>query len=182
MRRYIGIIGIIGILGLSACKPSQPSQYRGLPKAYDLAYEEIYGHCYDSIPYAVVALDLYSEGLSLDQNHRIRGTGYNLYLSDIFVSDSLLEAGTYYSDTTAVPFTFLPGRDYEGLPHGMYLLNIEEDKIVGIQVLDSGLMVVNDTIDGLKSLNFTLYYKNTYGQKATYNTHFFGTLLPWQKK
>ncbi|MBO7458090.1 MAG: hypothetical protein J6T80_02395 [Paludibacteraceae bacterium] len=182
MRRYIGIIGIIGILGLSACKPSQPSQYRGLPKAYDLAYEEIYGHCYDSIPYAVVALDLYSEGLSLDQNHRIRGTGYNLYLSDIFVSDSLLEAGTYYSDTTAVPFTFLPGRDYEGLPHGMYLLNIEEDKIVGIQVLDSGLMVVNDTIDGLKSLHFTLYYKNTYGQKATYNTHFFGTLLPWQKK
>jgi hypothetical protein len=35
---------------LSACTPKQPSVYRGLPKEYTLAYEEIYGHCYDSVP------------------------------------------------------------------------------------------------------------------------------------
>ncbi|MGN0227027.1 MAG: hypothetical protein ACI4AI_03045 [Paludibacteraceae bacterium] len=181
VERIICVIGLLGFVCLNACKPSQPSRYRGMPKEYTLAYEEIYGHCYDSLSSAIVALDLYSEGITLDKNHRIQGTGYNLYLSDIFVPDSLLVNGTYRSDTTGLPFTFLPGRDYEGLPHGMYLLNIEEDKIISIQVLDSGYMVVKDTL-GQKDLLFTLYYKDIYGQRAIYNTHFTGTLLPWQKK
>ena len=135
MRKIIFIFGLVGLLALSACHPSNPSGRKGLPENYTLAYQEIYGHCYDSLPnVAVVALDLYSEGLELDKNHRIKGTGYNLYLSDIFVPDSLLEPGLYRSDTTAAPFTFLPGMNFEGYPHGMYLLNIEERQIVHIQM------------------------------------------------
>jgi hypothetical protein len=154
-----------------------------MPDTYTLAYEEVYGHCYDSIPYAVVALDLYSDGLELDKNHRIQGTGYNLYLSDIFVPDSLLEEGEYkslniqHSTLNIQPYTFLPGMDFEGYPHGMYLLNIEESRVIQIQLLDSGAFTYRND-----SLLFTLYFRNTYGSKATYTCSFNGALHLWPKK
>lgn len=177
MRKIIYILSIWALV-FTSCKPNKPSNYRGLPKEYKVAYEQIYGHCYDSLPeVAVVALDLYSEGLELDKDKHIKGTGYNLYLSDIFVPDSLLEIGSYRSDTTGQAFTFLPGRDYEGYPHGMYILNIEEDKVLHIQVLDSGSFVYRND-----SLLFTLYYRNTYGGRATYNCSFHGELIPWLKR
>jgi hypothetical protein len=173
---------ILAIIGLVACKPNSPSAYRGLPKEYKLAFQEIYGHCYDSVPYAVVALDLYSEGITLNKEHLIQGTGYNLYLSDIFVPDSLLAQGEYkslniqHSTFNIQPYTFLPGRDYEGTPHGMYILDIQDDKIANIQVLDSGSFVFKGD-----SLLFTLYYTNSYGSRATYTCHFAGGLIPWPK-
>ena len=177
MRRNLYILTVLALV-FTVCKPNQPSVYRGLPKEYKVAYEQIYGHCYDSLPeVAVVALDLYSEGLELDKDNHIKGTGYNLYLSDIFVPDSLLEMGSYRSDTTGQAFTFLPGRDYEGYPHGMYILNIEEDKVLHIQVLDSGSFVYRND-----SLLFTLYFRNTYGGRATYNCTFHGELIPWLKR
>ena len=179
-RLYLLILILGSLFLLQACSPNQPYVYRGLPKEYNLAYQEIYGHCYDSVSYAVVALDLYSEGLTLDKNHRIKGTGYNLYLSDIFVPDSLLEPGDYHSlplHANPEPFTFLAGRDYEGTPHGMYILNIADDKIQSIQVLDSGLMTYRND-----SLLFTLYYRNAYGYRATYTCSHTGTLIPWRKK
>lgn len=184
------ILFIALVLLAAGCTPYKPTPYKGLPTEYTSAWQEIYGHCYDSVPYAVVALDLYSEGLALDKNHRMQGTGYNLYLSDIFVPDSLLEAGEYHSlpfrEGMGVglpqPFSFLPGRDWDGTPTGMYLLRIEEGKLQSIQLLDSGRMVVRDTTNNLTDLQFTLYYRNAYGNKATYTTHFQGTLSPWQKK
>ena len=176
MRKIIYILIVFTLL--TSCRNYSPSKYRGLPKEYNLAYEQIYGHCYDSLPeVAVVSLDLYSEGLELDKNRKIKGTGYNLCLSDIFVPDSLLEQGSYRSDTTARPFTFLPGRDFEGYPHGMYIINIEDDKMLHIQVLDSGSFVYRND-----SLLFTLYYRNSYGYRATYTCGFYGALIPWPKR
>ena len=178
------IVSVIGIVFLSACTPNKPSSYRGLPQQYTTAYEQIYGHCYDSLSYAVVSLDIYSDGLTLDEERRIKGTGYNLCITDIFVPDSLLEEGEYRSLPYAEqgiadpqPFTFLPGRDFEGYPHGMYILNIEEDKVMSIQVLDSGSMVYRND-----SLTFTLYFRNTYGSRVTYNCYFTGSLMPWLKQ
>ena len=178
-RIYIFIICYWAFaIGLAGCKRNNPTPYRGLPKSYETAYQQIYGHCYDSLPnVAVVSLDLYSEGLELDANKRIKGTGYNLYLSDIFVPDSLLEPGSYRSDTTGKAFTFLPGREFEGYPFGMYLLNIENDKVLHIQLLDSGSFVYRND-----SLAFTLYFRNTYGSKTTYTCSFSGTIQPWQKQ
>ena len=175
------ILYILIALCLIACKPVNPTPKVIYPEHYTLAYQEIYGHCYDSIPYAVVALDLYSDGLTLNQDHRIEGTGYNLYLSDIFVPDSLLAEGKYQSisssSETISPFTFLEGRDFEGTPHGMYILHIEEDKISTIQVLDSGSFVYRND-----SMLFTLYYRNTNEQIVQYQTSFTGSLLSWQKQ
>lgn len=169
-------------VGISACSPTTSSRRRGLPAEYTEAWQTAYGHCYDSVPAAVVSLDLYSDGLSVDnEQHKMVGTGYNLYLSDIFVPDSLLAAGTYRTAETGDPFTFLPGRDWEGTPSGMYLLYVEEGQLQAIQVLDSGIVVVRDTANSLTDLQCTLYYHNAYGYRVQYTTHFQGILLPWQK-
>jgi ABC-type lipoprotein release transport system permease subunit len=182
--RKLKVLPCLLCLLLVACTPNKPSSYRGLPQQYTTAYEQIYGHCYDSVPYAVVGLDIYSDGLTLDEERRIKGTGYNLCITDIFVSDSLLEEGTYrslpYTEQGIAdpqPFTFLPGRDFEGYPHGMYILNIEEDQVLSIQVLDSGSFVYRND-----SLALTLYFRNTYGSRVTYNCYFTGPLLPWLKQ
>ena len=184
--RYIVIL--IGITLLSACKPSNTVTKSGLPEEFTVAWEEIYGRCYDSIPHAVVALDLYSEGLDVDTvNHQMHGTGYNLYLSDIFLpdrtgKDSLhLAPGTYRSGTSAKPYTFLPGHDYEGTPTGIYLLYVENDKLQSIQVLDSGWLVVRDTSNNMKDLQLTLYYQNAEKVRTEYKCHFQGALQSWLK-
>ena len=98
----------------------------------------------------------------------MQGTGYNLCLSDIFVPDSLLAEGTYRSDSVAKVYTFLPGKDYEGIPNGAYLLEVEEGKIQQIQILDSGSFVYRHD-----SLLFTLYYN----QGKRYETSFGGPLI-----
>ena len=182
MKKIYFLLFAIALCAVS-CKRPTPTPQRTLPAQYTLAYEEIYGHCYDSIPYAVVAIDAYSDGITMDKNHRITGTGYNLYISDIFVPDSLLAEGEYHSlniqhsTFNIQPFTFLHGKDYEGYPHGIYILTIEEDKIQNIQVVDSGSFVYRSD-----SILFTLYYPNSYGSPTKYTCQFSGTLLPWVKK
>lgn len=176
-------IGFFVLIFLVSCKPSTPSVRQDFPAEYDLAYQEIYGHFYDSVPYPVVALDLYSEGLTLNKDHKMEGTGYNLYLSDIFVPDRLLAEGEYTSlslgegrgEASSIrPYTFLAGRDYEGTPHGMYILSVGDGKIASIQVLDSGSFVYRND-----SLLFTLYYRNSRGEKCIYRPVFGGSLLPY---
>lgn len=172
----------------AACKPTTIQPKATIPVEYVLAWEERYGAHYDSIPYHVVALDLYSEGLSLDTAHHMQGTGYNLYLSDIFVPEDSLEAGTYRSlqmdkyPLNVKPYTFLPGHDYEGTPTGIYLLHVENGKLQSIQVFDSGTMVVRDTTNGLTDIRFTLPYKGENNADATYECHFQGKLQPWPKQ
>ena len=164
----IGLIGIIGVLGLTACHRNAPSPQTVIPSVYTTAYCTAYGHHYDSIPLSVVSLDLYSDGLDLDTSRHMRGTGYNLCLSDIFVPYSLLAEGEYRADSVGAVFTFLPGRDYEGIPNGAYLLTVEEDKLTAIQVLDSGSFVYRHD-----SLIFTLYYN----QGKRYDATFHGLLI-----
>ena len=185
------ILSFIAIVGLTACKQTPVTPRSSMPKEYTEAWQEIHGHCYDSIPYAVVSLDLYSDGLSLDADHRMQGTGYNLYISDIFVPDSLLEQGTYTSlpkdslstfDFRLSTYTFLPGRVFEGTPTGLYLLYVQEGRLMNVQLLDSGSFVVRDTTNGFTDLQFKLYYTSVYGTQATYETHFQGVLHPWQKQ
>ena len=76
--------------------------------------------------------------------------------------------------STIQPYTFLAGRDYEGTPHGMYILSIGDGKVASIQVLDSGSFVYRGD-----SLLFTLYYRNSRGENCTYRPVFGGSLLPY---
>lgn len=127
-----------------------PSPYVRRATEFRLGYEKCYGRFYDSVPQNVFCLDLYSEGLSLNMKGKMQGTGWNLCLSDVFATDSLLPSGRYVSDTTAAPYTFLPGHDYEGMPNGAYLLYVEDAKVSSITVLTDGgfhMTTVGDTTD-----------------------------------
>lgn len=190
MKRYIihsALYLTIAFLSVT-CKPTTIQPKATIPTEYILAWEERYGAHYDSIPYHVVALDLYSEGLSLDTVHHMQGTGYNLYLSDIFVPEDTLEIGTYRSfqldkyPLNITPYTFLPGHDYEGTPTGIYLLRVENGKLQSIQIFDSGTMVVCDTTNGVTDIRFALSYKDENNADATYECHFQGKLQPWPKQ
>ena len=176
---------IAGLLVLCACNPVKTVEHHSIPTEYTSAWEERYGHCYDSLPYAVVALDLYTDGLTLDTaKHRMNGTGYNLYLSDIFVPADTLTPGEYHSlnpnSLIPNPYSFLPGKDFEGTPTGIYLLYVENGKLQDIQVIDSGSFVMRDTLNGMTDLRFTLYYTDD-GTPDTYECHFQGP-LPWLNK
>lgn len=188
MRHIIHYTSYIIALVLCACNPVQPTSKTTFPQEFTTAWEERYGVCYDSVPYAVVALDLYTDGLSLDTvEKRMVGTGYNLYLSDIFVPGDTLAPGEYHSlniqpsTLNITPYTFLPGKDYEGTPHGMYLLYIENSQLQGIQLLDSGQFVMRDTTNQLTDLQFALYYTDAAGDPVLYECAFQGE-LPWRNK
>ena len=166
--KAVGMLAILCVFGLSSCKKTEPAPQKTLPTTYTTAYCILYGQYYDSIPLNVVCLDLYAGGLDMDSTHHMQGSGYNLCLSDIFVPDSILAEGTYQSDSVAKVYTFLPGKDYEGIPNGAYLLEVEEGKIQQIQILDSGSFVYRHD-----SLLFTLYYN----QGTRYETSFGGPLI-----
>ena len=199
------LLPLIVLVALAACNPKKTYVSPNIfPDRYTSGWEERHGRCYDSIPCAVVSLDLYSEGLTLDTTtRRMQGTGYNLYLSDIFVPGDTLALGEYTSltlnsqlsirlqpivrglaeiRTLNYPFTFLPGRDFEGTPHGAYLLKIENGKLISYQLFDSGSFTVQDTTGGLTRLSFTLVYTNAENRSATYECHFRDSLQLWLKR
>lgn len=170
---------LIFLLVLVGCRPVNPP-VRPVQRAseYVLGYEESYGRFYgDSVPYRVFALDLYSEGVSLDSTGHIVGTGWNLYLSDIFLSldsDSLL-SGEYHSSSSPEAFTFLPGVFYEDMPHGAYLLQIEDGGIAGISTFSDGVMTIThdgDTTDA--SIHFVK--QGVTRTDTIYSAHFRGVL------
>ncbi len=172
--RYIIVLLMAGmagwIVGMTGCSTYTPQKKATLTSEYTTCYIERYGQAYDSVPQQVYALDLYSDGLSLsDSTRRIQGTGVNLYLSDLFLPDTLFQPGTYHSDTTGAPYTFLPGRNFEGSPTGLYLLSVADGQLSSILVLDSGSLSVTLTPDSLYDMQFRLYYGTT-----TYEAHYCG--------
>lgn len=189
MKEKIYIVILATMLWMATgCTPVGSSSRSSMPREYHSAYLQSHGRCYDYTPYNVFSLDLYAGDLNLnEEKNMMEGTGYNLFLSDIFLTGNTLETGTYTaipvdslsSPTYQIPpFSFLPGRDYEGTPHGIYLLYMEESKLKDIQVLDSGTLVVRDTTNAMLDLQFTLYFQNSYGGRATYRSHFQGVLTP----
>ena len=152
---------------------STPAKPTTVASEFTACYAEDYGLAYDSLPLHVLALDLYSDGLDLNDKGKIEGTGTNLYISDIFTDpdhspwvpkDGKLTLRTgidslvFRSDSIPSPYTFLPGMDFEGNPTGIYLLSISENAIAGIQVLDSGTFVLRPTDEQGIDFQGTFYY------------------------
>ena len=171
MKPYTYILICAAAVAITSCGGVTPTQPVDYSNEFTTCYVERYGQFYDSLPRNVFALDLYTEGVSLDSTQHIVGSGTNLYISDIFLSDSLFAQGTYFSDTTTAEHTFLPGQNFEGTPTGIYLLSIAESAVAGIQVLDSGQFTVMQTPDSLYDIRFTLYRG-----KQQYSGHFEGAL------
>ena len=183
---------MLSVLLLCSCQNPAPSKPVTVASEFTACYAELYGQAYDSVSQDVLAFDLYSEGLDLNKQGKIEGTGTNLYISDIFTdagdspwvkSDGrlTLRAGIdslcFRSDSLPAAGTFLPGMDFEGNPTGIYLLTIADNAVAGIQVLDSGRFVLR-TSEG-KKLDFqgTFYYSTRSSANArpvvqTYSARF----------
>lgn len=167
-------IALLGLL-LSGCNPhpNRPTDQSLFDSAIRRAYLLYYGAYYaeEGLPQKVYVLDCYSDGLLLNKQGYIEGTGTNLYLSDIFVADSLkgLPAGTYTSDTTGAPFTFLPGTAYEGQIGGAYLLYVDEGQLAAYTLLPKGTLTVAYEGD-----TAVLHFEGTTSQKTAYHADFRG--------
>lgn len=139
-------------------KPTPPTTIQQIDSIYTESKFCCYSDYYNS-GHQVYSVDLLSEGLDYDSAGHIIGTGYNLYLSDIFApkdSTMRLPAGTYEMDSIAKDMCFLPGLYFEGSVTGAYLLIIQESQIQRIMLLTKGTMTIdyeeNDVI-----LDFNLY-------------------------
>ena len=173
MKHIFRTIIILTAVSFAACKgnntPVKPD-----PIVTELNHGLVlfYGAYYEGLPRNVVALDLYSSELNFDDNGYIRGTGTNLYISDIFLplTDSIPADGTYRCDTTAEVNTFLPGMDFEGTPTGTYLLQIKEDAIAQLILFNDSSFTLKEK-DGITDIQFNLTAKD-----KTYAVHFKGNL------
>lgn len=170
---YLPLLLLVGLL--AGCRPhrntpSEKSLYASdIRKAYLIYYGAYYAQ--EGLPQKVYALDCYSDGLLLNQQGRIEGTGTNLYISDLFVDSSLegLPAGTYTADTTGAPMTFLPGTDYEDQFGGAYLLRIEEGRLMAYTLLPHGTLTVAYEGD-----TAVLHFEGTTSQKTAYSADYRG--------
>jgi hypothetical protein len=169
MRLYLSIAILLVIV---ACKPSYvptPSTTLQADSIYIKADLQKYGDYYNS-SHQVYAIDLLSSGLKYDSAFHISGTGYNLYLSDVFApKDSILRIpeGIYYMDSTIQDMHFLQGKNFEGSITGTYLLYIQNDQLQGITLFSSGKMTVEYIEDDIL-LDFDLYTKDSIHYHATY--------------
>lgn len=148
--------------------PSRPDNTQ-IDSVYTVADFRIYGDYYNS-DHCVYAVDLLSEGLMYDSLWHIYGSGYNLYLSDVFVpinDNKVLPTGKYAMDSVAREMSFLRGMNFEGSVTGTYLLQIEEDRIQRIVLFTTGEMFVDYEQDNIV-LDMHLYTEDSTYYHAIY--------------
>ena len=125
-------IYLILLLLVASCNPiynpNKPSRPSAADSVFVCADFRKHGDYYNT-GHQVYAIDLLSQGLEYDSLFHIQGSGYNLFLSDIFTTSTSLPAGHYQMDSVAKDMTFLRGMDFEGSITGTYLLQISENKI-----------------------------------------------------
>lgn len=184
---------------LCGCQKPTPLKPVTVSSEFTACYAELYGQVYDSVPQDVLALDLYSEGLDLNEQGKIEGTGTNLYISDIFTDAdespwveidgrltlrSGIDSVCFRSDSLPASGTFLPGRDFEGNPTGIYLLSIADNRISGIQVLDSGYFVIRAAEEAQIDFQGTFYYstRSSSTAKPTVHTYSAHAVCRWDVK
>ena len=168
MKHYIYIVLFLFLVGCNPYnRPTHPSSPPTLKadSVYTKADFRQYGD-YHNTGHQVFAIDLLSEGLEYDSTFHISGSGCNLFLSDIFVTDSLVE-GHYKMDSVAKDMTFLRGMDFEGNITGTYLLHINENQIQKIVLFTGGSMDIAYLEDKIL-LEFELYTTDSTFYHATY--------------
>ncbi len=157
---------LLVVLCFMQCRESVTTTTKQRESHYDKGQAVFYGAYYaeEGVEQNVVALDMYSKGLSLDSAGYMVGSGVNLYISDIFLpeQDSFLVETTYVSDTTGNVFTFLPGVNYEGQISGAYVLEVTDGALSSAEVFPEGSFNVVSKEDSV-FIEFLL--KNEAGKK-----------------
>jgi len=98
-----------------SCKvePIAPYEYEANPLYAD-GWINSYGQYYANIPYNVLSLQLFTEGMLNEKKDAIVAPGQYLFIEDILVplSDSTLVPGLYTASKNYEPYTFYPGEVY----------------------------------------------------------------------
>lgn len=164
------VIYLLLLLLVASCNPINNPNTPTKPVIADSVFVcadfREYGDYYKT-GHQVYAIDLLSQGLEYDSLFHIQGSGYNLFLSDIFTTSKSLPAGHYQMDSMAKDMTFLRGMDFEGSITGTYLLQISENKIQRITLFTGGSMDVAYLEDEIL-LDFKLYTADSTLYHATY--------------
>lgn len=164
------VIYLLLLLLVASCNPINNPNTPTKPVIADSVFVcadfREYGDYYKT-GHQVYAIDLLSQGLEYDSLFHIQGSGYNLFLSDIFTTSKSLPAGHYQMDSVAKDMTFLRGMDFEGSITGTYLLQISENKIQRITLFTGGSMDVAYLEDEIL-LDFKLYTADSTLYHATY--------------
>ena len=164
------VIYLLLLLLVASCNPINNPNTPTTPVIADSVFVcadfREYGDYYKT-GHQVYAIDLLSQGLEYDSLFHIQGSGYNLFLSDIFTTSKSLPAGHYQMDSMAKDMTFLRGMDFEGSITGTYLLQISENKIQRITLFTGGSMDVAYLEDEIL-LDFKLYTADSTLYHATY--------------
>lgn len=164
------VIYLLLLLLVASCNPINNPNTPTKPVIADSVFVcadfRKYGDYYKT-GHQVYAIDLLSQGLEYDSLFHIQGSGYNLFLSDIFTTSKSLPAGHYQMDSVAKDMTFLRGMDFEGSITGTYLLQISENKIQRITLFTGGSMDVAYREDEIL-LDFKLYTADSTLYHATY--------------
>lgn len=170
MKYYYYIILMLLAVGCAPQnKPTKPAEGLLADSIYTTADFRHYGDYYQS-GHQVYAIDMLSDGLQYDSLGYITGSGYNLYLSDVFAgaADSvLLPAGRYEMDSVAREGGFLRGMNFDGNVTGCYLLEISNDQLKRIVLFASGSMQVAYEGDNV-ALDLTLYTVDSVRYNAMY--------------
>ena len=169
MKAYLYIAILVLVV---ACQPHNvPTKPAGLQvdSVYTSADFRAYGDYYNS-GHEVYAIDLLTNGLAYDSAWHISGSGYNLFLSDVFASaqDSIgLPAGSYEMDSVARVGSFLRGMNFEGNITGCYMLDIQEDQIKRIIGFSAGEFEIRSLGEDIR-MDILLYLADSTRYRATY--------------
>ena len=177
MRKHYYILVLFALaLSFEACKKDEPTKTDtdNTQTEFTTAYCVQHGKFYadKGVEAEVLSVDFYSQGISLDSLGYMSGTGTNLYFSDIFSLSNQLIEGLYTADTTAKQFTFLPGKNYEGMNfNGCYFLNLQDDEVQSIEIIEQGSFRV--ALDGTET-EITFSFTRQSGEK--YQGHYKGAI------
>ncbi len=118
---------LIVLLALfSACKPNEPIINNTQSSDFTKGNVAFYGDIRNTNTH-VLSLDLYTAKLSLDSTGTSYvGLGNNLYFDDIYIgtTEHTLTSGTYCADSSGLPFTFISGKNNDGISSGAYLTSV----------------------------------------------------------
>ena len=163
-------IYLILLLLVASCNPiynpNKPSKPSAADSVFVCADFRKHGDYYNT-GHQVYAIDLLSKFLEYYSVFHIQGSGYKLFISDIFTTSTSLPAGHYQMDSVAKDMTFLRGMDFEGSITGTYLLQISQNKIQRLTLFTGGSMDVAYLEDDIV-LDFKLYTADSTLYHATY--------------
>ncbi len=128
---------LIVLLAIS-CNPVNTSQRQEVANTFTKGNVAYYADA-RNVGANVLSLDIYTSGLGLDSiGTSYVGVGKNLFFDDIFIpsAEHRLASGVYVSDSTGAPFTFISGKNNDGISSGARLISVS-----GMQISAENLTI-----------------------------------------